>query len=102
MAQLPPQGLDIAVPAVHLAEQRPHGGQGLGFALIPNQLLPVPAGAVEHAVRAMSAVSLQDLPAQNGDLFGRIDHQLAPVAGDAVQLDHNVLTDGQILTLVQI
>lgn len=34
MIQLAAEGLHITVPAVHLTEQQPHGGKGLGLALM--------------------------------------------------------------------
>ena len=68
VVQLPPQGLDIAVPAVHLGQQGPHGGQGLGLAPVPGDLQLVPARGLKHAGGPFPAVPLQDLAPQDGDL----------------------------------
>ena len=87
MLQLPPQGLHVAVPAVHLAEKIPHGLQRLGFASVPGDLAPVPAGRVEHAVRALK-------PEVRDELLG--------VAVDSVQLDHHIAAHRHILPGLQI
>ena len=102
MVQLPPQGLDAAVPAVHFAEQHPHGRKGLGLAPIPWDFLPVPSLDVEYAGGAFTPGPLQDLSPQNGNLPRRFDHQLAAVSGNAVQLDHYVFTDGHVFARGQV
>ena len=102
MLQLPPQGLHVAVPAVHLAEKIPHGLQRLGLAAVPGDLAPVPAGRVEHAVRALSAGAFQHLAPQDGQFLWRVDQQLSTVAVDSVQLDHHIAAHRHILPGLQI
>ena len=70
MVELPPQGADVAVPAVHLAEESAHSGERLGLTAVPGDFAFPPSGRVEDAGGTLAAGPLQDFAPEDGTSRG--------------------------------